>query len=417
MVKILMYYYETVDFKELIMLCKRTEVKLVGRCAFKTCLVLLILLAFLTGSTQLMGAEIESKSYSIAFPIDLIDYIPISLGIKCDVQQYDKAFSDFATKENEVRESRLKELVFAIHNNDVKKCQDMTFLMPGINEEEILKINEKVKMSVPGWRSWNFNDAIAGENLEKLKVFNQFYLGKKRVFTLGVKDTPAPRPMLSFLADAKGTLMWDVKHPVALQSLLGEVMRFEAVATPNVVPLENRKFDYEVAIPDTNDTEHVVYLEFNGEKYDFDVFSDTINSSEKPTDEVVSFFQKKYLMLSNGVDREVLGELYTDKSRAKYLQSIKEPVSEKYTEWLFNDWATAEKKVRFVIDAKPLYIVFYQRSSNTVLSYSYIIRDPKDAQLKLTNFNCSVFLDDLFLKLKFTDSKLKLLTAEDTSPK
>jgi len=395
------------------MLFKHTQAKMVGRCVVKTCLVSFILLGFLTGSTPLMSAEIEPKSYPIAFPMDLtVDYVPISLQIKCDVKQYDKAFWDFASKQNEKQESRLKELVFAIDNNDVNKCQDMTFLEPGINEEEILKIKKGVKWSVRGFRSWAFNDAVAGENLEKLKVFNQFYLGKSRVFILGTKEPPGCRPMLSFVSGANGTFMWDMRNAGALKSLLGEVMRFEAVATPNVVPLENRKFDYEVAIPGTNDTEHVAYLEFNGEKYDFDVFSDTIDSPEKPTDEVVAFFQKKYLMLRDGAAREDLAELYTDKSRERYLKSIKEPVSPAYTDKLFKNMATVKRRVRFVMDAKPLYIVFYQPSEWGSPGYSYIIRDPKDAQLKRTNFHCSGFLDDLFLKLRFTDSLLRLLTSE-----
>jgi len=76
---------------------------------------------------RVMGAEIQNKVYSIVFPVDLdySDCIPISLGIKCDVQQYDMPFSAFVSKENGAAGSRLKELVFAIDNNDVKKCQGM----------------------------------------------------------------------------------------------------------------------------------------------------------------------------------------------------------------------------------------------------------------------------------------------------
>ena len=395
------------------MLCKHTQVKMVGRCAFKSFLILLVVSGFLTCSMRVMGAEIQSKVYSIVFPVDLdfSNCIPISLGIKCDVQEYDMAFSDFVSKENGAPESRLKELVLAIDSNDVKKCQGIALLKPGIGE--IFTPDEKVKNTLPGWRSWAFNDAMAGKDLEKLKVFNQLYLGRSRVFTLGGNGTEPFRPMLSFEADSKGTYMWDITNPGALQSVLGDIMRFKAVSSPNSVSLENRKFDYEVAIPDTNDTGHVAYLEFNGEKYDFNVFSDTIVSIQKPTDEVVSFFQKKYLMLRNGCDRAALGELYTDKSRQKYLQSIKKPVSPSYTDWMFKDWATREKRVVFVMDAKPLYIVFCQMPGLTSPFYSYIIRDPKDSQLKLTNYNCSGFLDDLFLKLTPFKFLQKLKAAGD----
>jgi hypothetical protein len=174
-----------------------------------------------------------------------------------------------------------------------------------------------------------------------------------------------------------------------------------AVSPKKYVALENKQFQYEVPIPETNDTEHIAYLQFNGEKYDFKVFSDTVSFVGKPTDEIVSFFQMRYSMIREGFPREALADFYTDKSRERYLEWIKNPESRTYLEWRFKDWATVEKRVRFVVDAAPLYIVLYQRGSSNILSYTFIIRDPKDGKLKLTNFNFIGFLHDLFNKKRF----------------
>jgi hypothetical protein len=63
--------------------------------------------------------------------------------------------------------------------------------------------------------------------------------------------------------------------------------------------------------------------------------------------------------------------------------------------------AARERIVRFVIDAGPLYIVLYRVQGHTPLYYEFIIRDPKDGELKFTNFFSIGFLDDLFIKEQF----------------
>jgi len=361
-------------------------------------LILLTFFAFTLIGVPVMAAEIQTKSYPLALHVDLSYYLPTSLYIKCDVKEYNRSFADFSSKESGTRESRFQELILAIRNNDVEKCLSMSFIKSGMNEPAIRKYNDRVETLVSTYHSWCLSYDLAGKNLGKLKVFRQFYLGNNGLFVFGGEKGAPPeshpfRARLKFVNTSRGKFLLTVENPSTLDSLLGEAMRRMAVSPSKYVVLDNKQFEYEVPIADTNDTKHTAYLGFNGEKYDFSVFSDEIKTIKKPTDEVVSLFQKKYLLIAGDSTRESLAVLYTSKSSKKYLEWVADPGPE---EWRFEDWATVEKKVHFVIDAKPLYIVLYQRGSNDRLSYSLIIRDPKDKELKFTNFKSFGFLDDLF---------------------
>lgn len=325
-------------------------------------------------------------------------------------------FPDFSSKESGTRESRFQELVLAMRNNDVEKCLNMTFRKSGMNEQDTNRHNAKARQWASACHSRYFNDARVGKKFEKLKVLNQLYFGDTGLFIFGTGTSSSEpsfyRSKLRFVMRPEGTFLWSVEKPPAFSSLLMVMMVQKADFPQKYAPVENRKFEYEVRIPDINDTQHVAYLQFNGEKYDFKVFSDAVSSVDKPTDEVVSLFQMKYLMIKAGFPREALAEFYTDKSRERYLEWIKNPESLSYLEWRFKDWATVEKRIRFVVDATPLYIVLYQRGSSNRLSYSFIIRDPKDGKLKFANFHCAGFLDDLFTNQEFRSSLSKRIIGE-----
>jgi len=371
----------------------------------KRFLLLLSLLTCILTSIPVMAAEIQTKSYPLAFHVDLRYYLPTSLYIKCDVKEYNMSFPDFSSRESGTRESRFKELLLAMRNNDVEKCLSMSFQKSGMNEKDIQKHNDKIRRLVSECRSLWLGTTVSGKNLEKLKVLNQFYIGNSGLFIYGGKKGAPPeshpfRPMLKFVTTKKDEFVLTRSLDTS-DVLLGETMRQMAVSPAKFVALENGKFEYEVPIPDTNDTQHVAYLQFNGQKYDFNIFSDVLGPiSSKPTDEVVRLLQKKYLMIAGGSPREALADLYTDESRKKYLEWIKNPESPSYLEWCFKNMATVERKVRFVIDSDPLYIVLYG-PGYAPLYNPFVIRDPKDGKLKFANFACSGFLDDLFINRQF----------------
>jgi len=392
--------------------CKNARFEIVEYIYGKTSLLLVwFLLAHLSSPTPIMGAEIQSRTYPLAFHVDLRYYLPTSFYIKCDVKEYNMPFLDFLSEENEPRESLFKELVFAIRNNDLQKCLNMTFRKSGMNEKDTQEHHNKVERWISAGRSWCFSDTLAGKNLEKLRVVSQFYLGNSGLFVFGADANSSPgstpfRTKLKFVTTPEGLFLWSVENPDTLESLLAETMQQMAISPAKFIAVENTKFEYKVPVPDTNDSQHVAYIQFNGEKYNFKVFSDAVGPINKPADEIVSFFQKKYLMVATGYSRETFAAFYTDESCKKYLDWLKEGTSKRpeYLDWYFQDMATRERTVRFVVDADPLYIVLFKVQGHIPLFHQFIVRDPKDGKLKLSNFNCSGFLDDLFNNQKFLGS-------------
>lgn len=156
----------------------------------KSILLLLSVLTCISIALPVMAAEIQTKSYPLAFHVDLRYYLPTSLYIKCDVKEYNMSFPDFAAKEKGLRESRFKEFVLARRNNDVEKCLNMSFRKSGMNEEDIQKHDDKVRRLV-SHSQW-LRSPVVGKNLENLKVFSQFYLGNSGVFIYGVEKPPPP---------------------------------------------------------------------------------------------------------------------------------------------------------------------------------------------------------------------------------
>lgn len=90
--------------------------------------------------------------------------------------------------------------------------------------------------------------------------------------------------------------------------------------------------------------------------------------------------------------REALAELYGGRSRESYLEWIQKAdeaslkSGANYLDWHFKEMATVDRILRFILDADPLYIVFYQKEGKDKLLNQFIVRDPENGQLKFRNF-------------------------------
>ncbi|HEX9505584.1 MAG TPA: hypothetical protein VGA62_06215, partial [Acidimicrobiia bacterium] len=103
-----------------------------------------------------------------------------------------------------------------------------------------------------------------------------------------------------------------------------------------------------------------------------------------------SVFQSAYDSLADGDPERWVGA-YTDKSRDKlraWMQGLKP--SE------FNSFVattTKPRRVRFLLDADPVELVFYTVEGDPKLKYEYLLKTP--AGYKLTNAYFEGFLDDV----------------------
>ena len=136
---------------------------------------------------------------------------------------------------------------------------------------------------------------------------------------------------------------------------------------------------------------HPVYLEFNGRKCDFDAFAGLVSK-----DEVLSFYQKAWQAFRDE-SSEVFGSFCTESSRKRFNERLSEMKPDVRTAYINNTLAEG-RRVFFVLDANPIYIVFYRARTKTgyqPVRYDYVIRLPGNQGLQLTHIYMEDSLDFL----------------------
>jgi hypothetical protein len=201
------------------------------------------------------------------------------------------------------------------------------------------------------------------------------------------------RGFSKFKKDPQGGFVWEVGLSNEIQSLIDEpVWPLQGSELLDVfAPVNNVKCDYEYAIPGTT-SGYPVYLQFNGKVCDFNALGDESN------DEILAFYQKTCRLLAQSP--ESLTDLYTEKSAQDYRKWVeKKPYGDPY--WRQKEIVSRGRRVIFLLNADPVFIVFYRPFTSTKqdlsdVRYEYIVREPKDNQLRLTNYNYSGFLSQFF---------------------
>ena len=127
----------------------------------------------------------------------------------------------------------------------------------------------------------------------------------------------------------------------------------------------------------------MVKFRFNGKKYNIPI--DKLPPDN--TDRIVDFYIKSQNAL--GLPLEEYAEFFTEKSKAKIIQQYKKYPDQK--DYLNKRNKEFPKIIRFILNADPVYVVFYRSSANATDRifdmFDYVV-DTKEG-LKLTNFGYS----------------------------
>lgn len=349
---------------------------------------ILLCLAVFSLCSPVFGGKIETKSYPLLLYLDSEYYLPISLYLKCDVIDYNgMPYGDFVSKEKGKREDAFKQVIAAVRKNSFDDCFYLSHKKKSMKVEEIDSHIKKVKKRMSNFREV-LTDEVMGAKLEKLKIFSQFYLGDSSFIVFGADDMKVNAPyrlMRKFKPDSSGEIFWDVEEPTKtrfiIQTLVNEMARSPEKFTKDI----NEKFDFEIPLPGAQEG-HETLLQFNGKRYNVNVCKNTVD----PDDEVASLFQRQFFVIKNN-SRESLAELYGGRAREAYLEWIKKAhegslkSGANYLDGHFKEMATVDRILRFILDADPLYIVFYQKEGNKKLLNQFIVRDPQNGQLKFRN--------------------------------
>lgn len=352
--------------------------------------LLLLCLAVFQHCTLAYGGMIETRNYPLHLYLDGEYFIATSLYLKCDVIDYKNSlYSDFISKEKGKREDIFKQTIKALRKNSFNDCFYLSHKKKSMKDKEIEDHTRKIKKKMSNFREV-LTDETMGSKLEKLKIFSQFYLGDSSFIVFGADDMKANAPyrlMLKFKSDSSGNISWDVEKATEMRFVLQTLVNQMAKSPEKFTQKVDKTFDFEIPLPRT-ENDHTAYLQFNGKRYNINVSKDAVD----PTDEVASLFQQQFIVIKDS--REALAELYGGRTREVYLEWLK--AGEQYLDWHFKEMATVDRTLRFVLNADPLYVVFYQKEGNDKLMNQFIVRDPQNGQLKFRNLYVLDFFTQWF---------------------
>ena len=275
--------------------------------------------------------------------------------------------------------------VASVCDGDIKECSRL--VAPGYDEG-----SAKLESVVGAFRrSFDLRT-------NELEVLGRADLGTNILFLweadpIGevVKSGSRARNFFSFARMGESDLFWDGARQDVLHSILRSGMQatlryrdFAPLVTPRILP-------YEFAIPSTTNGVSV-FLQFKGRFYGHPL----LNGFAKTNDAVLSFIQEAYQTVERS-DWASFGKRFTTESGTKFSKWITTKKPEEIAGFR-QDTLDARSFVSFVMDADPIYIIFFASTLDPASlerhRHDYVWRDPVDGKLKLTNFYFQGFFDD-----------------------
>jgi hypothetical protein len=346
-------------------------------------------------SDGLGAVEAQMKSFPVPVRIDFGRCLPTSLYVKCKCKQYDLSYPEFVARRMGQAESAFKEVVSAIAAKDPNACLQLCRGSSGLTDEQQQRYTKNINLLIKA-----FADTVLGEQLNKVRIDVQYYVGHTRLFIWGLDNPPrrpaAFRTWMTFRRNSAGQLRWTprVDRLDDFSMLLVSIMRQRARTDKQFQAVTKPGCTYEFALANTIEGDQA-HLQFSGKVYDCNIFEERVD----PADEILSFYQAAYHVLRDKSVEDFV-KFYTRKSAEKYRQWLTGK-HKKYAKWYHQDLIESGRKVLFIMDAEPFYFVFYRknRSSDKAIRFEDIVRDPSDNKLKLTNYNYLDYLHE-FLKNK-----------------
>jgi hypothetical protein len=357
------------------------------------CLAILIIIAAI--SYPALNQDSQTRSFYIPFNVDFQHYVKSSILIKADVKMYgdDYCFEEFTLRNHKPYESKMKELILVLHQQDLEKCRAMSKYHYDASEEE-----KNLTNFMSAGLSKMFRDEIIGSNLEHLYVTERFNIGKDALFIWGLNSSSKLkdgiyRNAFRFIKNDSGSILWSPDLPDALTSILKEISRLKAESPEVYAPVEHVTLKYESPLVE-NTKKHQVYFCCDGIPCDVNVYSDNSISSN----EIISFYKEAYHTLRNKGVIE-FSKFYTEASGKKFLESYSK-TDDDYIKYALGELINNERKIIFVLNGDPVYIIFYYnpkfKNTSDILKrikYEYVVRE--NGALKLSNLGYEDYLDDL----------------------
>lgn len=368
------------------------------------CVVAAALCLFL-GALRVSADDFKSQSFPLPIHVDE-GKVRSSLFIRLDVKQHGHGLDEFAAKASGGREAAFAKLMGAIRAKNYSEASRA--FKPAMRGGAA--IDAKTAAIVDTYRT-HF------DNFERVRVVAQFMVGSKSLFVWEDKRPQGVvRRAFYFDEDAGGNLAGNEVTSLSfpLGTLIVNLMQKQLDDPATFGPAEppgKRRYSYRLPLGEAGPAAaHPVFLEFDGEPLDLDVFN---AGAAAPRHPVVSFYQQAYLDFKKRDLQSFLSK-FTPGSR-ETLQSWFGKLAPATFDQMHKA-TTKGRRVKFLLDADPIYILFYtdEHVGNVArgqLSYHYVVRESKAGGLKLTNASHESFIDgvlknpELFDLRKFLEAK------------
>ena len=157
----------------------------------------------------------------------------------------------------------------------------------------------------------------------------------------------------------------------------------------NVTKAEDTRYQYSF-VPTVDNRSVPFRFRFNGKKYD-NVDITKVSEKDKNEDEIIKFYHETTLAFRKP---EEYANFFTALSRKRFLDH-----ASRFPDYINAYWQENQnnpKQIVFVIDANPVFLVFFRRNNSgnsTFNDFDYVLKT-KDG-LKFTNYGYSDDLDGL----------------------
>ena len=300
------------------------------------------------------AASGDLKRQRLPVPVSLGDRIVKShLVIECDVEDYDMPFSAFRNSAVNPDITRVGDFLSAVRRGNTYKAKALSKAEPGMGRKNVsIEGNLSVMQS-------HLTRIGISLDLSNLQIRRRIYWGNREYFTYKVADANLPQThILGFDRDPNEGLLWS-------QGMEGfEIMLWHITKQRSKYPQ-----DYDIEQSDTykyrfaltpQGAKHQVNLLFSGR-----IFVPGITRDEdKPhlLEAALSFYETAMMRLKKAGSlqefREIGNTYYDAYSKKRFLGWIDSDY-QAFLQWI-NDLVAREREVVFVMDANPIYIIFYR---------------------------------------------------------
>jgi hypothetical protein len=344
-------------------------------------------------------AQISERRIPVSMSLDRDEYAS-SLFIKCKAESLGGAKVDSLKDSTEPVISGFYGLIQDIRGNDA-----VAFKATGRGFRG--NPGDRAEQNLAGFRGLlkSYDD-----NGDGVKVYDHLIIGGGGMVVWGCdKNKSKPksftqRRVFNYEIGPAGEMAWgtaidqpDVRTSVITHSLEQAAKNPQKYAEK--VKAGNSK--YSIALPGT-EGENAAYLEFGGKVYNG---VDVIHESVPAEDKVLSFYKEACLARQTKATDE-FADYYTARSRKVIL------------EWLSKDpnalngyrrELSKPRRILFIMDADPFYVVFYMNDRIGTMDFEYIVRDTADDRLKLTSVNVVDLTTQYFMSEEFRSIMNKVL--------